>query len=84
MCICCLNSLLFKYAINGFAYNSKLIISVSTVQSLNELHVSFKVCVCVFVCLVDVQCLDVTVYVIVTDAFMVFIFQIKRKEGQRK
>lgn len=43
-CICGLRSLLFKYAI---AFH-KLIISASTIQSLNELHVSFKVFVLVF------------------------------------
>lgn len=47
------------------------IMSLLYVQSLNELHVSFKVFVCV--CLVDVQCLYVTFYEIVTDAFMIII-----------
>lgn len=72
-----MSSLRFKYAIAGFTYNSEPIISISSVQSLTEFHVSCKVFVCVWL-----MCrLAVAVCFIVTDAFMVFISdQTKRRK----
>lgn len=39
---------------------------------------------CVFACLVDVQCSDVTVYVIVTDAFMVMVYCRSKEKKERE